>query len=181
MGGPDVATVSVADATGSGARRLAFATDLGAASMAAERAAIDLARRLRAELLVINVIDPGGLRLPGGRFRRRMDEVRGERETAVAGIVARATSQGIGARFLVWQGDPGPGLLEAAMAEAADLIVVGSHRRGRLGRLILGSVSTYVVEHAPVPVLVVRGEEVVRYEPIIGTTRPAIEGGSRDA
>jgi len=37
-----------------------------------------------------------------------------------------------------------------------DAIVVGSHARGGLGRLFLGSVSEHVVRHAPCPVLVVR-------------------------
>jgi len=122
-----------------------------------------MAERLHAQLLVVNVIDPGGLRLPGGRLGPRLDQVRAEREAAVSRIVARARDVGLTARFLVWQGEPGPSLLEAAEAEGADLIVVGSHRRNRLGRLLLGSVSTYIVEHADRPVIVSRGDEVVRY------------------
>jgi nucleotide-binding universal stress UspA family protein len=47
--------------------------------------------------------------------------------------------------------------VEASVAEAADLIVVGTHGRGRVGRLVLGSVSDHVVRHAPCPVLIVRG------------------------
>jgi nucleotide-binding universal stress UspA family protein len=43
-------------------------------------------------------------------------------------------------------------------AEGADLLVVGSHRRGAVGRLALGSVSTKVVHHAPCPVVVVPAE-----------------------
>jgi nucleotide-binding universal stress UspA family protein len=175
MTGAVVTAESAVDA----AQRIVLGTDLGDASIAAERTAFDLAQRLGSELLVINVIDPGGLRLPGGRFQTRIGQVREEREAAVAHIVARARARGIAARFLVWQGEPGAGLLEAALAEGAALLVVGSHRRGRLGRLILGSVSAYVVDHATVPVLVVRGDEVVRYEPTI-TNRPAIEGGSPD-
>ncbi len=44
------------------------------------------------------------------------------------------------------------------MAEeiGADVIVVGSHGRGAIERLLLGSVSEQVVRHAPCPVLVVR-------------------------
>ena len=42
------------------------------------------------------------------------------------------------------------------MAESADLIVVGSHGRGTVGRFLIGSVSDHVVRNAPCPVLVVR-------------------------
>lgn len=47
-------------------------------------------------------------------------------------------------------------IIERAVAEQADLIVVGSHGRGFWGRLTLGSVSDAVVHHAPCSVLVVR-------------------------
>jgi nucleotide-binding universal stress UspA family protein len=40
-----------------------------------------------------------------------------------------------------------------------DAIVVGSHGKGRLKRLVLGSVSEHVVRHAPCPVLVVRDSD----------------------
>ena len=43
------------------------------------------------------------------------------------------------------------------VAEGADLLVVGSHGRGVIARTLLGSVSDYVVRHAPCPVLVVHG------------------------
>ncbi|MFF2454133.1 universal stress protein [Isoptericola sp. NPDC058082] len=52
---------------------------------------------------------------------------------------------------------PGPAadrLLE--LGADADMLVLGRRRRGRLGRAVLGSVSTTVVEHAVVPVTVVR-------------------------
>jgi len=53
---------------------------------------------------------------------------------------------------------PGP-VAETVLAEAeklsADLIVVGSHGRGRVSQLILGSTSEAVIRHATVPILVV--------------------------
>ncbi|HLA17157.1 MAG TPA: universal stress protein [Candidatus Limnocylindrales bacterium] len=159
------------DSTPAAIHHIVLGTDLGEASAAAEATAIDMAARLHSQLLVVNVIDPGGLRLPGGRFGPRLDQVRAEREASVSRIVARARDAGVTARFLVWHGEPGPGLLETAAAEGADLIVVGSHRRNRLGRLLLGSVSTHVIEHADRPVIVARGDEVLRYE-----SRPADAG-----
>ncbi len=49
-------------------------------------------------------------------------------------------------------------LVDLARTLGADLIVVGSRGMGRLGRLVLGSVSDGIAHHAPCPVLVVRGD-----------------------
>ncbi len=56
-------------------------------------------------------------------------------------------------------GDAGPMLVWVAEQEGFDAIVVGSHGKGRLKRLVLGSVSEHVMRHAPCPVLVVRDSD----------------------
>ncbi len=76
-------------------------------------------------------------------------------QAGVQDVVSRARSAGAKATFLVWEGDPGETIVAAAEAEAVDVIVVGSHGRGRLGRLILGSTSERVVEHGTRPVVIV--------------------------
>ena len=48
------------------------------------------------------------------------------------------------------------GIVETAKTEGADLVVVGSHGRTGVARLMLGSVAAKVVAQSPVPVLVVR-------------------------
>lgn len=53
-------------------------------------------------------------------------------------------------------GSPGPVLLELARDLAADLIVVGTHGRSGMSRLVMGSVAEEVVRDAPCNVLVVR-------------------------
>lgn len=133
-----------------------LATDLSAASNAATDEAFDLARRLGTELLVVSVIDPGTLRLPGGRWSERMDQVRARREAGAQRLVERGREAGVSVSFLVWEGEPGESVVEAADAENAALILVGTHGRGGVGRALLGSVSDYVVRHATSPVLVVR-------------------------
>jgi nucleotide-binding universal stress UspA family protein len=134
-----------------------LATDLSATSSAAEAEAMRLAARLGARLIAVSVIDPGSLRTPGGRFSARVDQVRGERETAAQELVARGLDAGVPTEFLVWEGDPGESIVDAAASEHAGLIVLGTHGRRGVNRSIFGSVSDHVVRNAPCPVVVVRG------------------------
>jgi nucleotide-binding universal stress UspA family protein len=136
-------------------RKILLATDLSAASAPATDEAFAMARRLDAELLIVSVIDPTALRLPGGRFRVRVDQVRDERETLAQDLVGRGRGDGLRVTFLVWEGDPAESILEASDAEGAEVIVLGSHARGRIGRMLHGSVSQRVVRDARVPVVVV--------------------------
>ena len=140
-------------------RLLLVATDTSATSASAERAGIELAARVGAGLILLSVIDPSRLRLPGGLFHTRVDQVRSDRQSSLARIVIEARNHGVAALSLIWEGDPGAAVIEAAEAEGADLIVVGSHARGAVGRLLLGSVSSYVVGHSARPVIVVRPDQ----------------------
>jgi nucleotide-binding universal stress UspA family protein len=135
--------------------KVLLATDLSPTSRPATDEAFAAARRLGAHLLVVSIIDTTSLRLPGGRFNVRVDQVRSRREAAAQELVQRGRRESVRVTFLVWEGDPGDSILEAARAEAADMIVLGSHGRGPIGRLLLGSVSQHVVRHARVPVVVV--------------------------
>ena len=139
----------------SGVRRILLATDLAPASEAATRQAIELAADLGAELLIVSVIDPSVNGAAGGRVER-MDQRRRARETAAQEVVLRGRAAGVTIAFLVWEGEPGPSIVEAATSEQVDMIVVGSHGRGAVGRFLVGSVSDHVVRHASCPVLVVR-------------------------
>jgi len=135
-------------------RTILVATDLTAASSEATARAIDLATRLEARLLVVNVLEKR--RLAGGGSHERVDQARAERERLLMGIVRDARAAGVTAEFLVWEGDPGGSIAAAAEAEGADLVVVGTRGRSGAGRMLLGSVSDHVVRHAACPVLVVR-------------------------
>lgn len=57
---------------------------------------------------------------------------------------------------IVETGDPGPTICSVASQINADVIVLGSHGHGWLQRVLLGSVSTHVLHHAPCAVLVMR-------------------------
>jgi len=68
---------------------------------------------------------------------------------------ALGDSPGIPLETSVVEGQSAPVLLDAA--READLLVVGSHGHGRFAGMLMGSVSTHCVEHAPCSVVVVRG------------------------
>lgn len=55
-------------------------------------------------------------------------------------------------------GDPAETICRVAKDEGYDLIVIGNRGRGLFAELLLGSVSHKVIQHAPCPVLVIRGE-----------------------
>ncbi len=56
---------------------------------------------------------------------------------------------------MVRSGDPALTIAEAALEEQRDLVVVGTHGRSGLSRVVLGSVAEKVIRHSPCPVLVV--------------------------
>jgi len=76
------------------------------------------------------------------------------------GLVARAESTlreaGFSTEGRVLAGDPREVLVQVAQSERADLLVVGSRGRTGITKLMLGSVSSHVVTHAPCSVLVVK-------------------------
>ncbi len=119
-----------------------------------------------AQLLIVSVIDPAEMSVDAvavpqrGRAATapRWDQVRDVRRDAAQRLVERGREAGVPATFMVWTGDPGSSIVAAAAAEQADLVVVGSHGRGRLGRMVMGSVSDHVARQAGCPVLVVRGQ-----------------------
>ena len=133
-----------------------LATDLSPTTDLATDWAFELARRNDTTLLVVSVIDPADLVLPGGGFSVRVDQVRDKREAVAQRLVERGRAVAVPVHFLVWTGEPGESIVAAAESERVDLILVGAHSRGRISRLVMGSVSEYVARHAPCPVLIVR-------------------------
>ena len=153
---PDPSAARPLEAPSPEVRRILLATDLSPVTDLATDWAFTLARQNDAALLVVSVIDPRDLRLPGGRFRARVDQIRDGREAAAHILVERGRSIGVPVTFLVWTGEPGESIVSAAEAEGVDMILVGAHGRGAIGRLVMGSVSEHVARHAPCPVLIVR-------------------------
>ncbi|MBX7110824.1 MAG: universal stress protein [Dehalococcoidia bacterium] len=84
-------------------------------------------------------------------------ERRGEADESIHRIVASLRDQGVTvAAPRVIEGDAGRSIVEAADADAADLVIMATHGRSGVRRLALGSVADYVVGHASCPVLLIR-------------------------
>jgi nucleotide-binding universal stress UspA family protein len=135
-------------------RRILLAVDQAGSSRSAAREAIRLALEERAALIVISVVEPHNLHLPGG-LRRRVDQERDRLASGALEIVRMARESGVQATFLIWEGDPAEAILEASLAEGADTIVLGARPRTNLRRLVLGSVSSHVASQATCDVVVV--------------------------
>jgi nucleotide-binding universal stress UspA family protein len=134
--------------------RILLAVDLTSASREATSEAIRRAQDEGAELIVLSVLEPHDLPIPGGRTRR-VDQERDRRTSAAQAIVQRAKDAGVRSTYLIWEGEPAEAILEASQAEAADIIFLGSRPRLNVRRLILGSVSSEVARRATCPVVVV--------------------------
>jgi nucleotide-binding universal stress UspA family protein len=74
-------------------------------------------------------------------------------------VARRLTGQGLTITTSVWYGPPATSIVEAAAAGKVDLIVMNSHGRSGLNRLVLGSVAEHVLRGTHTPVLLLRAPE----------------------
>lgn len=81
---------------------------------------------------------------------------RASAEEALAVLKRELSDMGVEARALVVVGDPREVIVDVATREAADLILTGSRGMNLAKRMLLGSVSSDVLQNAPCPVLLVR-------------------------
>ncbi|MDD1666407.1 MAG: universal stress protein [Methanomicrobiales archaeon] len=68
----------------------------------------------------------------------------------------KAEAQGIGITSHLKEGHAGTEILKLARDQGVDLIVLGSHGKSNLDRILMGSVSSFVVSHSSVSTMVVR-------------------------
>lgn len=128
--------------------KILVASDLTESSAAAEVAAIQLAQRLKVQLVILHVIPE---RSPLGLPEADSDELH-ERLLAVGeNEVPDAT------RLLV-KGSPATAILKTAVDESVDLIVVGTQGRKGIPRAVLGSIAEAVERESKCPVMLVRSE-----------------------
>jgi len=144
-------------------KHILIATDGSDASAHAATLAVSLARTHGAKLTAAYVVDPYpymgvGEMNPIG-FQSYMAAAQAVAAKAHAQVEALCKEGGAVLPLevrLIEDATVASGILQCAADEAADLIVLGSHGRSGLARLMLGSVATKVVAQSPLPVLVTR-------------------------
>jgi nucleotide-binding universal stress UspA family protein len=120
---------------------------------------VALAAAVGGRIALINVIDrtPSEVAAPETPRDLLVAEARDHTREVVAAWAARLAPD-VAAETFTPEGHPAEEIVAAAKAWSADLIVIGSHGRGALSRVLLGSVAEAVMRHAPCPVLVARGK-----------------------
>ncbi len=151
-------------------RTVLHPTDLSAGSEIAFWLACSLARDYSARLVVLHVAEPpltiGGEGLLALRPDADMDSLRGKLQQL------RPWDPKAPVEHRLVQGYPVAEILRMAEETKCDVIVLGTHARPRLGRLLMGSVAEQVVRRAPCPVVTVKMPQPAARsaaEPISGT------------
>ena len=144
-------------------KHILLATDGSQASAHAAQLAVDLARIHGATLTALYVVDPYpylgiGETNPMG-FQAYMSAAHDHAAQAHAQVAALCDKGGAPVSVVLRMSEDvraAEGIVNSALEAGAGLIVVGSHGRSGLSRLVLGSVAAKVVALSPLPVLVAR-------------------------
>jgi universal stress protein E len=150
-------------------KRIAVGVDFSPESEVAARRALEVARRLGGQLVLVHVETFVELPPPEQPAAARMADTYRARVAAsleadrrrLAELRERLAGQGPEVSQVVAEGFADEGLVEATDALDADLLVVGSHGRGALRWFLLGGVAQHALRHLERDVLVARaGREV---------------------
>ncbi len=145
--------------------RILVPTDFSSSSSLATDYAIDMARRYGAAIQLLHVMEEFAhmsVCLEGCVYLPEIGEkLKGEAEARLAALAQRCEAAGVAVRTRLLIGRPIEGILKTAKDATPDLIVMGTHGRGGLAHLLLGSVAERVVRTAPCPVLTVRDTATV--------------------
>ena len=144
-------------------KSIVIATDGSPYSTAAASEAIGIAKRNGSKLTVISVV-PAELATPTDvDFAATRRELLADQEMQVAeknakAVKEAAVKEGIAVQAFVMTGKPADAIIETAKEKSADLIIVGSHGRTGIERLLMGSVAERVIVLSSCAVLVVKGK-----------------------
>jgi len=156
-------------------KKLLVAVDKSDFSQVVFESAISLAKAMGAKLMLLHILSPLDEGYPTPVYpgpdsmypSLHEEAIRGyahqwetfEREglEMLRSLTEKATQMGAIADFTQNAGDPGRTICDVARTWDADLILMGRRGRAGLSEIILGSVSNYVLHHAPCSVLIVQG------------------------
>lgn len=133
--------------------RILLPTDGSDGTERALEHALALAGTYDATLHVLSVIDDSSI---GAATEPSLADLRSRRADAVEEIGDRARSADVAVETALREGSPHREILEYVDAAAIDMIVMGTHGRSGVGRVLLGSVAERIVRASPVPVVTVR-------------------------
>ena len=139
--------------------------------------AAGLARESGAALVLLRAAEAHTL--PGADPTDAQVAVVREAEEYLTAVAARLGEEGVkGVETSVWYGPPATAIIEAARLQKGDLIVMTTHGRSGLGRLILGSVAESVLRGTTTPILLLRAPGAPLEAPMgAGQARPSREVG----
>ncbi|MFT3721453.1 universal stress protein [Pseudorhodoferax sp.] len=131
-------------------------------AMAALREALTIAKAFQSDLFVVHVIDPYPFLGVGAEYAvgqaEYLSAATEQATKALAEAQEAVQAAGLSCETAVVEGHAAEdGIMNSAKTSGADLIVMGSHGRRGIEKLLLGSVTQRVLQEAHVPVLVVRG------------------------
>jgi universal stress protein A len=152
-------------------------TDFSEASKFAFQTASALARDYRARLIVLHVGQLPATPMMEGILADDLEDFEADLQRRLAEV--RPTEEGIPLEHkLVLAADTVPEIERIAEEEGCDLIVMGTHGRTGLSRVLMGSVAEAVLRQAPCPVLTVRlpfpRRAEVAPDPEAATVQPAV-------
>jgi nucleotide-binding universal stress UspA family protein len=135
--------------------RILVAIDETPASAFALRHAVPYAVDQRSQLTLLTVVPepPAAVAAAGVSPEAIAEEMQREAEASLRRIAATLPDD-LSVTTLLRAGDPAEEILRAAGEQPVDLICMGARGRGRVTGALLGSVSTAVLHHSPVPVVV---------------------------
>ena len=138
-----------------------YATDFSRPSLAALPHAIAAAKERRAELIVLHVLPPPiGSDAMGYVPSRMYEEMKAavvrDAQRRLALLVARVSRARLPVRSLLVEGLPQEEIPRTARRVKAALVIVGTHGRTGIARLLMGSVAAQVIGTSPCPVLTIR-------------------------
>ena len=147
----EVAMIDLAHAQRIEARRILLAVDETDASRRATEAAADLAQRNRGSVFVLHVTERQIVRR--GVIATELREDAAELVNTVVYQLRRKGVDAEGQVFTASFGRVGPAIADAARQLESEVIVIGSHKRSRLRRLLFGGTGRSVLKRVRVPVL----------------------------